>query len=800
MNYKTKTGIGDESCYTQINQDADILWQKSICRWDEGIPLGSGRCGCLCWGTPDELHFSLDRTDIWDKTIQWERTDAFTYQNMVRLVREGDEYTIRGIFDAPYYYPAPTKLPAGKLFIRLNPKRYHSIKSRLSLKDAAAYIEAEGLSGLVNPKITAWIHAARHVGIITVHADRRDFELKLCRPDFGLDSAEPDGGYDMERYDKDKREISQGTLQDLKYPPAQYGQETRGRLTLQWFVQKITDTFSYGIVMAREDQETVTRVAWKIVSSEDKRDSIADAPKKWHRTGGNTGSKFPGWLEDGKNDVASCLLMEESALFTQHQSWWEAFWHKSSISLPDPFMQKQWYLTNYLFASASRKGSAPMPLQGVWTADDGTLPPWKGDYHHDLNTELCYSHYLKANHLEEGESFLDFLWDLRDEGHQFAREFYGTNGCCLPGVMTIDGQPLGGWGMYSLSPTNQVWIARCFSEYYRYTGDTDFLRDRAYPYLRETGIFILDLLKEQADKTLRLPVSSSPEIHDDTIQSWLTPMSNYDLALLLDLFLTLERFAKELGAQVNCEDTAALHTSGHYQQEAKKWQSVHQKLPALSVNEEHVLMLSPTESLAESHRHFSNSMAISPLELLSCQNEKEAAVIDACIRDYERLGTKNWVGYTFTWMAHLYAVRGDGDGAARMLQIFWEHFCGPNGFHLNGDFRNAGYSDFTYRPFTLEGNMFAADALQEMLFQMRDGMIRLFPAIPQKWKHSGVAFQTLRGEKGLLCSARITKEGILSWEIRAETSMTVTVTYPGLERTKTLAAGEIWCETAVNFA
>lgn len=84
-----------------------------------------------------------------------------------------------------------------------------------------------------------------------------------------------------------------------------------------------------------------------------------------------------------------------------------------------------------------------MPLQGVWTADEGTLPPWKGDYHNDLNTELSYTHYLKANHLEEGRCFLDFLWSLFDEGRRFAGEFYGAEGCCLPGTMTMTGNLLG---------------------------------------------------------------------------------------------------------------------------------------------------------------------------------------------------------------------------------------------------------------------------------------------------------------------------------------------------------------------
>ena len=51
-----------------------------------------------------------------------------------------------------------------------------------------------------------------------------------------------------------------------------------------------------------------------------------------------------------------------------------------------------------------------MPLQGVWTADNDCLPPWKGDYHHDTNTQLSYQSYLKANRLDEGRVFVDYLW------------------------------------------------------------------------------------------------------------------------------------------------------------------------------------------------------------------------------------------------------------------------------------------------------------------------------------------------------------------------------------------------------
>ena len=63
-----------------------LYFDKSITRWDEAIPLGNGRLGALIWGGPEELRFSLDRTDIWDlsEPLNTERED-FTYENMVKL-------------------------------------------------------------------------------------------------------------------------------------------------------------------------------------------------------------------------------------------------------------------------------------------------------------------------------------------------------------------------------------------------------------------------------------------------------------------------------------------------------------------------------------------------------------------------------------------------------------------------------------------------------------------------------------------------------------------------------------------
>lgn len=444
----------------------------------------------------------------------------------------------------------------------------------------------------------------------------------------------------------------------------------------------------------------------------------------------------PDWKEDALAALDEALETGYAPLLAEHLSWWREFWKKSGLSLPDERFEKKWYLANYFLACCSRKGGYPMALQGVWTADEGTLPPWKGDYHHDLNTQLCYSHYCKANHLAEGECFLDFLWKLRDKGREFTQNFYGCQeGLCLPAVMSIDGQSLGGWGMYSLSPTNQIWLCQLFERHYRYTGDKAFLRERAYPYLEETGKCIASLLEER-DGMLYLPISSSPEIHDDHIQAFLTPNSNYDLALMRWLFQKLAELAGEAG-----------RAGG------RRWQALLEKLPPLAVDENGVLLLSPDEAIRESHRHHSNLMAIHPLRLVDYDTEEGRRIVDANLLDLERRGTGLWCGYSYAWAAELYAVQRNGNAAARALRVFWEDFCSPNGFHLNGDYRWSGSSMLHYRPFTLEGNLCAASALQEMLLQSEKGVLRLFPALPDVWREQRVAFASLRAEGGILVSA-----------------------------------------------
>lgn len=117
----------------------NLVFEKNITQWDEAISLGNGLCGALIWGDSNGLRFSLDRGDIWDNTpFEGVFSEEFTYENMVRLAREGKEEEIRRIFDAPYNHLVPTKLPAGKLIFDFLCNE--NVRSELDLSKAEALI------------------------------------------------------------------------------------------------------------------------------------------------------------------------------------------------------------------------------------------------------------------------------------------------------------------------------------------------------------------------------------------------------------------------------------------------------------------------------------------------------------------------------------------------------------------------------------------------------------------------------------------------------------------------------------
>ena len=376
--------------------DQDLVLAAPITSWDEAIPLGNGLMGGLLWGENHTLRLSLDRGDLWDERTYGEK-EWWKKHPWQSLTGGGDPW------DSYYHGVTPTKLPAGRMEITLDPG--------LTAKAFGLHLAtAEGVVKFDdNSEARAFFSATQPVALLSIPG-KPPATVDLLPAGQGKErgSGGPSSG---------------GAVAALGYPPATRGQADN----MQWYVQQADGNFRYCVCVASRRVGETTLLAVAVTSSNDcepGRDLLALAKARCGRA----------------------LDLGYARMLADHANWWHDFWAQSSIQIPEAHIQKYYQFARYLYGAGSRTGAPPMPLQGVWTADNGGLPPWKGDYHNDLNTQMTYIAYQEAGNFDSGLCYLEFLWKLAPVFREFAKVFYGTGGLATPGVMSLGGQPLGGWG------------------------------------------------------------------------------------------------------------------------------------------------------------------------------------------------------------------------------------------------------------------------------------------------------------------------------------------------------------------
>lgn len=657
---------------------------KLATRWDEAMPLGNGMLGALVWEKKQRLRLSLDRADLWDDRKALDLT-GYTYKWVEAQVLKKEYRPVQNALDAPYdRSPYPTKLPAAA--IEFNITSFGKVVSNvLDIKTAINTIRFEN-----GVRFSCYVHASEQRGYFRFDQLPAGIVPELMMHNYsGNSTATNDNshaGEGLQKLGYEKGSLTQNNHSILYHQPTAQGKYYE--VLVQWLPAKAGSL--QGVWTITNNQQAV----------------IAPAA---------IGKLY-------------------SADLAKHISWWKQFWNQSAVVLPDSLLEKQYYLEMYKLGCVARAGAPAITLQAVWTADNGSLPPWKGDFHNDLNTQLSYWPAYTANHLAESASFTDWLWKIKANNEQYTKQYFEVDGLNVPGVATISGTPMGGWIQYALSPTVSAWLSQHFYWQWKYSMDPRFLANKAYPYLHAAATYLENITRLENGVRM-LPLSSSPEYHDNDIKAWFRQWSNYDLSLAKFLFKAAAEVSEAHGQTT----------------ESKHWQQVLEQLPGFEVNETG-FTLAPGQNLDASHRHMSQYMAIYPLALLDINQPADKPVIQNSLRRIEAMGTRGWCGYSFSWMACLYARAYEADKAVQQLQIFASNFCSPNSFHLNGDQKGGQYSGFTYRPFTLEGNFAFAQGVQELLLQSREGYIEVFPAVPKTWKE--VAFTNLRAQGAFLVSAR----------------------------------------------
>ncbi|MBV7533079.1 glycoside hydrolase family 95-like protein [Chitinophaga sp. sic0106] len=674
--------------------------------WYDAMPLGNGMLGALVWKEKDLLKLSLDRADLWDDRPM-PGIDQFTFKWVAEKVKHNQYDSAQAAGDAPYETnAAPTKIPGAAITFPL--AGLGEIQSN-TLDIATGTNTIRFRNGCV---FHTFVQANSDYGLFIIDNAPANFTPTLVTPAYTGNAAT-----------QATNSVDGQSLQRLGYAA---GKVTTTANSLHY--HQPTYNGQYYEVTVRWQQLPNNRLAgsWTITH--------------------NANAQTP---------ILSQAFINKA--LQAHTSWWKQYWAKSSVQLPDTLLAKQYYLDMYKFGAVARNNTPPITLQAVWTADNGKLPPWKGDIHHDLNTELSYWPGYTANHLDLTAGFTNWLWNTRGENKRWTKQYFGVNGLNVPGVSTISAKPMGGWIQYSLSPTTAAWLSQHFYWQWKYSNDKTFLLTRCKPWFDEVATYLRALrITDPVSGQYKHPLSSSPEFNDNNIKAWFPQFTNYDLALV--------RFFFEKYAEINEAATGKKTTTSELAQ-----------YPYFSTDTTG-LLIAPGQPLNHSHRHHSHMIGIYPLKVISYNNPKEKAIIDHSLAWMEKKGTRQWVGYSFAWAACLYAQTGNGDSAVSMLRRFAGNFVGANSFHLNGDQKGGQYSGFTYNPFTLEGNFAYAQGIHELLLQTHNGVTTLFPAIPATWLN--VSFKQLRGEDGHIYSATVENGELTQVTVLANKNGSVVLHWP----------------------
>ena len=657
-----------------------------IKNWHEGLMLGNGSFGALIYGD-DNLICSLDKIDLWDNRKTSEMKEkGFNYKNMIKTLKNNwDEYL--RLFNNCYEHPYPTKLNAGSLIFHKEISNKDKFKIDIKKAEFDILVDNNNFHGYLD---------ANYAVLRIICPENIPFSFNV--PEY-LSKKENDNGLD--------------------YPLFKEYKENEYR----YIIQETKCGFSFSIIVYETLIDQKRNLFVTVFKSED----IFSELKR-------------------QKEFLKTYSVKVNNYLIDHRLYWRKFYATSSVSTGEKIIDRLYMFSQYFFACNS-KGKYPMALEGVWTRNDGNLPPWKGDYHLDINLQMSYESYMKTGNFFEGRVLVDYLWNNLGTFKELAKSFCHSRGIFIPGVMSQNCTPLGGWPMYSINPCQGIWVASTFDNYYRYTGNKSFLKKRAYPFFKQLELCIKSLLIEDENGYIKFEFSASPEINDCTKEALFESQTNFEKGMLHYLYRILVEYSKIIGKNTS-----------YYEEMLKK-------VAPYSINQDCEFMISDDMPYNVSHRHFSHILSHKNLENLNPYDH-----YDQIKRDFdclEKYGHKQWVAFSFTEASQLASYICLGEQARDLAFAFADGFVNDNGFNMNMDFKHKGYSEIYSYAFTLEANMGFIKAIDDMMLRTTGGIITIFPAIPESYKKNGVSFKNLRGYNNIKVSGSY-KNNELSFLIKSK--------------------------------
>ncbi|WP_165784652.1 glycosyl hydrolase family 95 catalytic domain-containing protein [Solitalea longa] len=429
---------------------------------------------------------------------------------------------------------------------------------------------------------------------------------------------------------------------------------------------------------------------------------------------------------------------------------------KAKHKVPLAIIEKAFDAGRYNIISST--GYNPPNLQGLWS---GTwTAPWTGGFTNDGNLATAVSGLLPCNMPELMNSFFDFHERLMNDYRQSAACLYNCRGIHIPAQATNTGWDTDFGETWCLTFWTGAagWTANFFNEYWLYTGDKNFLKNRAYPFMKEAALFYEDFLTTGKDGKIVFNPSYSPENNPGNNQSQATLNATMDIMIAKQLLRNCIAAAKVLNTD---------------RQKVQLWESLISKMPDYQVAADGSFREWLWDGVEENHKHRHTSQLYSLYDQVDPDIMNNPELVKAVSRTIDEKmkfriaedGGEMAFGLVLLGLsaAHIGEVEKTNEIVQWLSSKYWSN--GMGSFHNVGALFNTDISGGL--PYLIS----------QMLVYSEPGKVSLLPVLPPDWSKGEIEGVLLRGQ---------TEVKKLSWDgknvnviLKSAIDQTITLKLPG---------------------